>query len=374
MIATVGVILTVGALGGATCGLATAFLAGRAFRASLPDRPMAPPVTVLRPLSGAHAGLAEALGSTVLQDYVGEIQLACGTADAADPAIAVVEQLKEGHPQRDISLVIGAKAEGANRKISNLSNMMSAAKHDVLVLADSDIVAPSGWLTSVIGALSSPHVGGVSCFYAGIGADRWSRLAAMGISYQFLPNAIFGAETGLAHPCFGSTIAMRRETLVEVGGFSAFRNTLADDYEMGRTVRAKGYCLAYPPLLVRHICAEKSFMELWRHELRWARTIRTVDPLGHFGSVVTHPLPFGILGALLTGLSPASLAVLATVLLVRLFLKSRIDHIAGARSGPAWLLPARDMLSFGIFLASLFGRRVEWQGARLKIGEHGTIS
>jgi ceramide glucosyltransferase len=196
----------------------------------------------------------------------------------------------------------------------------------------------------------------------------------MGISYQFLPSAVFGVATGLAHPCFGSTIALRRETLAAIGGFEAFRDTLADDYAVGSAVRGVGLRLAYAALLVRHICTERSFAELWRHELRWARTIRTVDPLGHFGSAVTHALPLALIAAGLAGFSLATLLVLATVLTARLFLKSRIDHIAKVRAGPAWLLPLRDVLSFGVFLASLVGRRVEWRAQQLRIGEHGVIS
>jgi ceramide glucosyltransferase len=196
----------------------------------------------------------------------------------------------------------------------------------------------------------------------------------MGISYQFLPNAVFGAATGLAHPSMGSTIALRRSTLVGIGGFEAFRDMLADDYEIGRAVRAKGYRLGYPALTVRHLCTEGTFAELWRHELRWARTIQTVDPAGHVGSVLTHPLPLALIGAVLLGFSPGALVVLASVLLARLFLKRRIDHIAGVRAGPAWLLPLRDVLSFGVFLVSLAGRGVRWRNDRLNIGARGAIS
>jgi len=139
-------------------------------------------------------------------------------------------------------------------------------------------------------------------------------------------------------------------------------------------VREQGYRLAYPPLLVTHRCGERSLGEVWRHEVRWARTIRTIDPAGHWGSAITHALPLGLIGAALLGFSPVSLMILATVVAARLFLKYRIDHIAGSSAGPAWLLPLRDVLSFVVFLASLAGREVDWQGERLKIGARGAIS
>ena len=361
------------ALCGAAYTVAAAVLAARLLTGASDPSPNAmPPVTILKPLSGAEPELEAALASALSQDCAAPVQMVCGVSDAADPAIAVVNRLKQRFPDRDIALVVDSRVYGANRKVSNLINMLLSAKHEVLVVADADIAVPRTWLSAVLGALSQPGIGAVSCLYAGEGRGRWAQLAAMGISYQFLPNAVFGTATGLAHPCFGSTIALRRQTLNQIGGFAAFRDCLADDYEIGRAVRAKGYGLAYPPLTVRHICTERSLRELWTHELRWARTIRTVDPVGHFGSVVTHAVPLGLLGAVLAFSLPG-LAVLATVLAARLFLKSRIDHIAGVRAGPAWLLPVRDVLSFGVFLASLAGRGVAWRGERLRIGERGAI-
>jgi ceramide glucosyltransferase len=361
------------ALCGAAYAVAAAVSAARLLTGAGDPPPNAPPpVTILKPLSGAEPELEEALASALTQDYAGPVQMVCGLADADDPAVGAVERLKRRFPDRDIALVVDPAVHGANRKVSNLINMLGLAKHDTLVLADSDIAVPPGWLGAVVDALCQPGIGAVSCLYAGEGQGRWAQLAAMGIGYQFLPNAAFGTATGLAHPCFGSTIALRRQTLDEIGGFATFRDCLADDYEIGRAVRAKGYGLAYPPLTVRHICTERSLRELWTHELRWARTIRTVDPVGHFGSAVTHAVPLGLLGAVLAFSLPG-VAVLATVLAARLFLKSRIDHIAGVRAGPAWLLPVRDVLSFGVFLASLAGRRVAWRGDRLSIGERGRI-
>src|SRR4029077_19213297 len=157
-------------------------------------------------------------------------------------------------------------------------------------------------------------VGVVTCLYTGEpaadGHRLWSSLAAMGTSYTFLPNVLLGTSLGLAAPCFGSTIALRRETLEEVGGFAAFADHLADDYEMGRAVRGKGYTLAIPAMGVGHTTAEDSFRDLFRHELRWTRTIRLVNPAGHLGSFVTHGFAIALLGAILLNFNAVSLAVL----------------------------------------------------------------
>lgn len=369
------ILLGLGLIGAAYAVLAVALTAKLLRRPApaLPD-PL-PAVTVLKPLHGVEPGLEHALASFLSQDYAAPVQIVFGLQRPDDPAHGVVARLKERFPERDIALVSNPASHGHNAKVSNLLNMMAEARHGVLVIADSDIAVGPDYLKSVVGALSQPGVGGVSCLYRGEGwAGGWSRLAAMGVSYQFLANASTGIGLGMAHPCFGSTIALTRATLEQIGGLKAFADLLADDYEIGRAVRETGQTLAYPPLTVAHGNTETSPGELIAHELRWARTIRVIDPAGHWGSFITHAFPLGLIGAPFAAFTPTACAVLGIILLARLFLKVRMDHIVGASAGPGWLLPVRDVLSFGLFIASLFGRRVEWRGTRLRVGKGGAMS
>ena len=333
-----------------------------------------PAITILKPLHGFHPGLEEALVSALEQDYGGPVQLVCGLHNMGDPARLAVERLRRRYPDRDISLVTDARLHGANRKVSNLMNMMSAAKHDLLVVADADIAVPRSWLATVAGSLNESDAGAATCFYTGEGRNIWSRLSAMGISYHFLPNAVFGTSSNLARPFFGATMAFHRAVLEEIGGFGALRNCLADDYEIGRRVRASGYSIVYPSILVRHDCVDASWTDLWRHEFRWARTVRSVNAAGHWGSLTSHALPLALLGTAALDFSPAAMMALATIVLARLFLKMGIDDIAGVSAGPLWLLPLRDILSFAAFLASLAGMNVSWRGDRLRVGKDGAIS
>jgi ceramide glucosyltransferase len=363
------------ALIGAVCGVAGTLLIRHKLRPDTADRcGCRPSVTILKPLHGWHPGLEEALASTLEQDYGGSVQLICGLQNAGDPARSIVDRLQRRYPDRDISLVIDAGIHGANRKVSNLMNMMAAARYDLLVIADADIAVPRHWLATVAASLWTNQAGAATCFYVGQGRDVWSRLSAMGISYHFLPNAVFGTAARLTQPFFGATMALRREVLEEVGGFSALRNCLADDYEIGRRVRASGYMIAYPAVLVRHDCVDASWTDLWRHEFRWARTVRAVNAAGHWGSLSSHVLPLALLGTATLDFSPVAMTAFGAVVFARLFLKMAIDDIAGASAGPLWLLPFRDILSFAVFLTSLAGMDVSWRGNRLRVGKDGAIS
>ncbi len=362
----------------ASCGAAYAVMAavfaGRFARLPARSTSAFPPATILKPLHGDEPRLEDCLGTFFAQDYPAPVQLVFGVQDEHDPAVAVVDRLRARHPDIDTALVVDARRHGANAKVSNLINMYAAARHGVLVLSDADIAVPPDYLRKVTAALEPSEVGAVTCLYTGVAAGGLgSRFTAMGIDYHFLPNVLTGLSLGLAEPCFGSTVALRRALLDEIGGFKAFAEYLADDYEIGRAVRAKGYHVAIPNMTVRPSCSENGIGEWLAHELRWARTLRVVAPAGHVGSVVTYAIPLALLGTILSGFTLFPLGALATSLAARAALKWRIDKIFGGEGGPLWLLPVRDVLSFGVFLASLFGVSVEWQGERLRVKQDGAL-
>ena len=237
--------------------------------------------------------------------------------------------------------------------MSNLVNMMAAAKHDVLVVSDSDIAVGPDYLGRVVAALGLPGVGAVTCLYYGRGdAGGWSRLAAQGISYGFLPSVVVGLRLGLAEPCMGSTIALTRATLEAIGGFAAFADILADDHAIGVAVRVPGLHVAVPAFTVAHGCVEPSFAALVRHETRWNVTIRRLDPWGYIGHGLANPLPFALAA---TALHLAAWPLIPVAVVARIAVARAVDTATAARAGPWWWLPARDLLTFGLFIAGFFG-------------------
>ena len=343
---------------------------GRFARRPRPTWAASEPVSLLKPLHGAEPRLAQNLATFL--DQVGDapIELIAGVQRADDPALEVLAQLAgEGR----IVPVVDPTRHGANAKVSNLINMLPAASHDLIILSDSDMAVPRDYLAVIGGALAAPGVGAVTCVYRGRGdAGRWSDLAAAGISYHFLPQLVLGLALGLARPGMGSTIALRRETLDAFGGFGRFADHLADDYALGEAVRDLGLTVAVPPMLLVHGCPEASLAAVWRHELRWAVTIRRIDLPGYAGMVLTHPVPIALLTVPLAPV-PA-LAVLIAAIGARLALKATVDRFARAATAPAWMLVPRDCLSFAVFLASFVARSVDWRGSRFSMEPDGRMS
>lgn len=354
----------------AATALTCRFLARKAGPVEAP-----PAISLIKPLHGTYPGMDAVLEAYCDQRYPAPVQIVFGVQDSADPAIAVIEALKARRPQADIELVIDDASHGVNRKISNVINITKRARHEVLVMSDADIAVTPDYLSQVAGALAAPGVGAVTCLYEGRDDGRlWGALAAMGISYGFLANAVLGRALGLAEPCFGSTIALTRQTLRAIGGFEAFADHLADDYEIGRAARDLGLSIAVPPMTVAHLCLEANLTELTHHELRWGRTVRQIDPAGYAGSVITNPLPLAVIAAALLGFSQAAIGLILAILVVRIACKFAMDAATGARAGRWWMIPARDALSFGVFVASFAVNTVGWQGQRFRVGRDGVLS
>jgi ceramide glucosyltransferase len=343
--------------------------AGR--RAYLARQPF---VTILKPLHGAEPGLFANLESFCQQDYSGRVQIICGVHDIGDQAVRIVRDLQRAYPAIDISLVVDNRVHGENRKVCNLVNMQSAIRGEVVVLSDSDIRVGRTYLEEVVAPLSNPSVGFVTCLYTGAPTGSlWSRLSAMGINYQFLPNVLAGVRLGMAHPCFGATVALRRSVLDEVGGFAILADQLADDYDLGRAIRDAGYRGYVAPSAVVHTCDERRGAELWSHEARWSRTIRLIDPFGFGGSALTYALPWALIGCILA-FSPAAVIGLLAVAAARLHLASVVDRATGTRAAPLYLLPLRDLFSFAVFLSAFSGRSVSWRGRRYRVGSNGALT
>jgi ceramide glucosyltransferase len=364
-----------GALFGCVYALVAAYAARRfVASAAVTPAPSLPAVTILKPLYGAEPNLYANLARFCVQDYPSPVQIVFGVSDRADPAIAVVNEIVAAFPDRDLKLVINSRRHGSNRKISNLINMAAEARHDVLVISDSDIVVDADYLKNVATSLQQPGVGLVTCLYRGVATrGLWAKLGAAAIDYHFLPSVLVGILFRLAAPCFGSTIAIRKDTLAAIGGLQSVADQLADDYALGAAVRGEGWQVAIPAYIVGHECAQRSGSELLRHELRWARTIRAVDPAGFAGTVVTHAWPLALLGLLAGGMTP--LAVLLPVALVcRAVLQMELDRAFQLRDGFYWWGPLRDVVSFAIFAASFFGRNVEWRGHRYGVQADNTLA
>jgi ceramide glucosyltransferase len=372
-VTVVGGLLAATALAGAGYCFVALHAAQRFAALRAPSPGEQPGVSVLKPLAGADPELYDNLRSFLEQDWPA-VQLVCGVASPRDPAVAVVERLKRERPEQDIALVVDPRVHGGNRKVGNLVNMWPSARHDVVIIADSDMRVDRDYLAKVVPLLLEAGVGLVTCLYRGRPKPGlWSALGALHINAGFVPQVLVGHLTSAREGCYGATMALRRETLARIGGFAALADHLADDWLLGEKVRGLGLKVMLAPYLVDDIVGEPDLPHLFAHERRWARTIRLLAPLGQLGSIITHPLPLALLALATSGGGLAWLA-LALALTGRLALVYGAARAFGVPPAAFWLVPVRDLLSFAVWLSCWFGSTVAWRGERYRVGRDGRLT
>ncbi|MBT6272589.1 MAG: glycosyltransferase, partial [Chromatiales bacterium] len=294
---------------------------------------------------------------------------------AADIARQVINE----HPGLDVSLVAGGDRIGANLKVSSLANMYPAAKHPFICIADSDMRVPVDYLARVMSPFEDSDVGAVTCLYTARAIDGWgSRLSAMFVNDWFLPSALVSVSMRSLRYCFGATMALRRDVLEDMGGFSALAEYLADDYMLGQRVYEQGYRIELANCLVENVVREPDFISLLRHELRWARTMRRVEPVGYGLAAVTDVLPMTAIAGLCvylgTGIVWPGLALVALALVARTALHLAVIEAMGIRHDrSAWLIPARDIMTALLRVWSFIPGPVTWRGHEFDVDRSGRI-
>ncbi len=322
-----------------------------------------PPVTILKPLHGDEPLLEHALASFCAQDYP-EFQIVFGLQDPSDPALNVLARLRTRFPALDMAVVVDATPHGLNRKVANLINMTPHARHDVLVIADSDMHVMPDYLDQLVSSLQRPGVGLVTTLYAGlpVGTALTGRLGAEQINHSFLPGALMARALG-RQDCLGATMALTRETLDSVGGLRALADHLADDAVLGRLVKARGLSIALAATVPATTVAEDCMPDLFAHELRWARTIQSLEAVGFAMSCVQYPLFWAALAVGLSGGAAWAWLGFALAWMVRAAVGRGIDRaLSLVRSAGIWCLPFRDLMSIAVMLASYRSDRVAWRG------------
>jgi ceramide glucosyltransferase len=354
------------------CGLAS-FLSDAGKKQSQPSLPAGqlPPVSILKPLRGVDPEIWESFCSHCEQDYP-EFQLIFGVSDPLDPAIEIVHKLQAKYPDRPIELLVCDRVLGTNIKISNLAQMLPAARHEILLVNDSDIRVPRDYLRKVIASLADDSVGLVTCLYGGVPFPTLgSRLEALGISTDFVPGVLSARflEKGL-HFGLGSTLAFRRRDLETIGGFEALLDYLADDYELGRRIAASGKRIELSDTTVATFLPAYTMRQFLRHQLRWSRTIRDARRWGYAGLLFTFGVPWALATLLAAQGAPQAWLLFALTVVVRLavgfaaaeFVLHDRQTFRSALPRNLLLLPVRDLIAPLVWAAGFMGSRIHWRG------------
>ena len=328
-----------------------------------------PAISVLKPVRGLDPNTYEAFASQARQDYP-EFELLFGVRDEKDPAVAAIRRLQAEFRHIPIHLIL-CSTEAPNGKVASLIDLAKHARHPVWVLNDGDIQVTNRYLAEVVAPLADKSIGVVTCPYRAQAHSPATVWEALGIATDFIPSTFVAQALGVREFGFGSTLAFRAADLAAAGGFAAVSDYLADDYQLAKQISQQGKRALLSTYTVETSLGEDSWSGAWRHQLRWARTIRASKGAGYLGLPFTHAGVWALLALSCGAFLPATVLILCRIS------SALATGWFALRSGIAkklfWLAPLWDCYAFAVWIASYAGNRVHWRDRLLRIDRYGKI-
>lgn len=333
-----------------------------------------PGVSILVPVCGVDAGAWDNWTSLCTQDYP-DYEVLFGVTDPADPAIPVLQKLVQQFPDR-ASLYTDLKPRGINYKDSNLSYLLEAARHDLIIFADSDIQVRPDYIQIVTAPLADPTVGLVTCaFIAHNPQYLGAAIASTGRCFDFIPSLLLAQVVDGGLRCaVGVTMATYRERLAKAGGLHM--NRIGSDYNLGKRFAGAGYRVELSPYVLESDTGEESITQVYQRELRWARTIRFNRGWQYYSMAFCYGTVYCLPLLLISNFAPWAITLSLITLLVRL--GQVFTAIAGMQAPGLltwlWTLPLREAMTFVIWAIGSYGQGVYWRGRHLRVEGDGLIT
>jgi ceramide glucosyltransferase len=333
------------------------------------SEPFRPGVSVLKPLRGLDPNTEAALQSQVQQNYPA-FEVLFGVREESDPAVLAVRRLQRLYPNLPLKLIIGG-SDLPNGKVGTLSALAQHARYPVWVVNDGDIKVDEQYLGSIVEPLQDSSVGVVTCPYRAMAHTVPAGWESLGITTDFMPSIFVAQILRVREFGLGSTLAFRGSDLQQTGGFPALGYYLADDFQLAKRITSLGKRALLSPYVVETALGEDSWGGVWRHQLRWARTIQASKRVGYLGLPITHAGLWAAAAIFFGAFRPAfvllGLRMFSALLFSRFILRHRMATFL------FWLAPVWDLYAFAIWGGSYFGRTVRWRDKTLRIDSDGRI-
>jgi len=343
-----------------------------------------PALSVLKPLHGTEPGLEKNLESFFEQEYPKFELLFCARHDT-DQGLQLARRVGERYPQVDAKYVTCGEPmpKFHNAKVYSLAKLDSVAQHELFITSDADVRVRKDYLQRMVQNLKDPRVGLASCVYLGTtdagGRSGFSaQLDAVGKSVEMTSGALVADMLEGTKFALGATMAVRKKSFQQAGGFEELGAFYADDFVLGNRLAAQGIGVRLATHVIRLMVQDTPFGLSFRNQLRWMQSTRRSRPLGHLGTGLTFAIPFGLLGliwGLLSGHALVGVGWLAGMVVNRWLQAGAILKALGDDSWMRGVLlyPLRDLLGSVLWLGSYGGDRFYYRGKVYKLRYGGRV-
>jgi ceramide glucosyltransferase len=326
-----------------------------------------PAISILRPLHGLDEGLEENLRTFFTHPYP-EFEMLFAVESEEDAAVPVARKLIAEYPGVPSRLLIAGASPHPNAKVHSLRAMLHEARHDTIVMADSDVRVTPEFLAVVAAEMNGPNVALVTCPYRAVaGRSFWSRLEAVGLNTEFIAGVLVARMLGGMDFALGPAVVTRKAHLEEIGGLADLQGYLAEDFVMGQRLAQRGRQVVLSSYAIEHRIGSQALAANLAHRLRWNRSTRRSRPLGYAGEIFKHALPLALLLAIW---SPPWWPLSAAVIFLRYLAAWRTSRAIQARISYV-AIPMQDLISMVMWAAGFFGREIVWRKRRFTLDRLG---
>ena len=328
-----------------------------------------PPVSILKPLCGSDPDLSRNLESFFAQDHA-NFEILFGVVDPLDPAVEVARELAAKHPRVRCRVIVHGGGHALNPKVDNLLGLLPAARHDLVLVSDSNVRAPKGYVRELAALYVRDRPGLVTNLFAGVGED------SLGAALENVQLCGFCAA-GIALPTLlgdpllvGKSALFSRRRLERLGGLERLSDVLAEDFVMGKTFAHAGERVVVAPTVLENVTRSMTISGMVARHLRWSMLRFRLRPVAAALEPIASPL--ALLPIAWWVLGPWSLAWAATLLMIRDV--GGWVALRGARRWyvPVLLAPLRELLILAAWAVAPFKQHVSWRGKRFRLGA-GTL-
>jgi ceramide glucosyltransferase len=344
-----------------------------------------PPVSLLKPLHGVEPGMERNFETFFEQQYPAPFELLFCARQESDPGLQLARQVGARYPQVPAKYVTCGEPmpKFHNAKVYSLAKLDSVAEYDLFLTSDADVRVAPNYLLRMIQNLKDPKLGLASCIYLGTAygggsASFASKLDAVGKSVEMSSGVLVADMLEGTKFALGATMAVRRKSFQDVGGFDHLGQFYADDFELGNRLARQGTGVKMATHIIHLMVQGTPFWISFRNQLRWMQSTRRSRPWGHFGSGLTFAMPFGLLG-LAWGLAAGHPVVGASWLLAMVGNRwLQAAAILGVMRDPDWafnvaIYPLRDLLGSVLWVGSYVGERFYYRGTVYKLKAGGRV-
>lgn len=341
-----------------------------------------PPLSVLKPVHGTEPGMERNFESFFEQDYP-EFELLFCARHESDEGLQLARRVGARYPHVTARyLTCGEPVPRFhNAKVFSLAKLDAEATYDDYITSDADVRVRPDYLKRMVQNLRDPEVGLASCVYLGTahpGAGWASQLDAVGKSVEMTSGVLVAAMLEGMKFALGATMAVRRRSFAQAGGFSELGQFYADDFVLGNRLAAKGVGVLLATHVIRLMVQDSPFWLSYRNQLRWMQSTRRSRPWGHLGSGLTFAMPYGVLGlmwGIVTG-QPGLGALWLLFAAVNRWVKGAA--VLRALGDPDWeghalVYPLRDLLGGMLWANSYVGEDFYYRGKTYKLKPGGVV-